>query len=201
MCEVATIGLALSAVSAVGNFISKGAEQYQYAKYQELQSQAAIDNYIEQTKAINNRYAEEQEATARQKEDVYYQNLQKKATAQTSAATSGIQGNSINTLFAGYDRATAVNNYVAARNLQLKGLQYNEELDSMRIQAINAVNMQQPYTGGSASSTLMSGVGGLLTDYAKTDTNMKFNLFSGRGKKIKTGTRISYSHDVGGQFA
>ena len=201
MCEVATIGLAFSAVSAVGNFISKGAEQYQYAKYQELQSRAAIDNYIEQTKAINNRYAEEQEATARQKEDVYYQNLQKKATAQTSAATSGIQGSSINTLFAGYDRATAVNNYVAARNLQLKGLQYNEELDSMRVQAINAVNMQQPYTGGSAGSTLMSGVGGLLTDYAKTDTNMKFSLFSGRGKKTKTGTRLSYSHDVGGQFA
>lgn len=201
MCDVSLVGLGISTVGAIGNFFSKKQEQYAYAKYQDLQTQAALHNYIEQSKAINNRYAEEQSATAAQKEEIYLKNLQNKATAQASAASSGIQGSSIENLFRGYDRATAISNYTAARNLQMKGLQYNEELDSMRTQAINAVNLQTPYTGGSAGSTLISGIGGLLTDYSKIDNNnnLKFSLFS-RGKSNKN-IRLSYSHDVGGQFA
>ena len=92
--------------------------------------------------------------------------MKAKATAQASAASSGVEGIKIDNLFAGYERATAVSNYTHARNLQMLGLEYNNQLDAYRVQAINAINTQQQYTGASTASTLLSGVGGLFSSYA-----------------------------------
>ena len=166
MCDFGAIGLGIQGVGLIGNYIASNKEQAAYSKYQALQTQATLNNYIQQAKSINNRYAEEQQATAAQNQENYIQNLQRKATAQASAASSGIQGISIENLFKGYDRATAVSNYTAAKNLQMKGLQYNDELDGLRVQAISAINTQTQYTGATSASTLIGGIGGLLTSYS-----------------------------------
>lgn len=165
MCDVASLGLGIQGVGVVGNYIAERQTEAVYSKYQAQQTQATLQNYIQQTRAINNRYAEEQEATSGQKQQIYIQNLQSKATAQASAASAGVEGSTINTLFQGYDRATSVSNYTAARNLQMKGFQYSDELEGLKAQAISAINLQQPYTGNPAS-TLLGGLGGLLSSYS-----------------------------------
>lgn len=165
MCEVGAIGLGLQTAGTIGSFISDKQTASAYADYQALSAQSTVNNYIQQTKSINNRYAEEKESSALQTQQIYIQNLQAKATAQASAAGAGVQGSTIDTLFSGYDRATAVSNYVAAKNLQLKGLQYSDELEGLRTKAISAINMQQQYTSTGAS-TLLSGMGGLLTSFS-----------------------------------
>ncbi len=169
MCDVGTaisgIGLGLQGASVIGNYISDRQASSAYSDYQALQTQSTLNNYIQQTKAINTRYAQEQEATGLEVQQIYLKNLQAKATAQASAASSGVEGSTIENLFRGYDRASAVSNYVAAKNLQMKGMQYNEELESLRASAISSINLQQPYYSTGAS-TLLSGLGGMMSSYA-----------------------------------
>lgn len=165
MCDVGAIGLGLQGASIVGNFISDRQTAAAYDDYQALSTQSTISNYIQQTKAINNRYAEDKESSAYQQQQIFIQNLQAKATAEASAAGSGVTGSTIETLFNGYDRATAVSNYVAARNLHIKGLQYTDELEGLRAKALSSINLQQPYTSTGISS-IFGGVGGLLTNFS-----------------------------------
>lgn len=165
MCDVGSIGLGLQGASLVGNFISDKQTADSYSDYQALSTQSTVSNYIQQTKAINNRYAEDKESSSYQQQQIYIQNLQAKSTAEASAAGSGITGSTIETLFKGYDRATAVSNYVAARNLHIKGLQYTDELEGLRAKAISAINLQQPYVSTGAS-TILGGFGGLLSNFS-----------------------------------
>ncbi len=169
MCGVGTaisgIGLGLQGAGIIGKFLSDKQTASAYSEYQALQTQSTLTNYLQQTRAINTRYSQEQEASGLEAQQLYLQNLKAKATAQASAATSGIEGSTIENLFRGYDRATAISNYVSARNLHMQGLQYNEELESLRTQAISSINMQQRYTSTGAS-TLLSGIGGLMSSYA-----------------------------------
>lgn len=177
MCDVGAIGLGIQGAGLVSNLISSKKEQAAYSNYQAQSTQATLTNYIQQVKAINNRYAEEQEASALEKQQISIENMQAKATAQASAASGGVEGSTIENLFRGYDRATAINNYISARNLQVKGLQYTDELESMRYKAISAINIQQQYTGASTASTLLSGVGGLFTSYANYDYRRSQSAF------------------------
>lgn len=186
MCNVGAIGLGIQGAGVIGNYMAARQEKSAYSRYYSLQSQATLDNYIQQQRAIKNRYIEEEQATTAHKQEIYIENLQAKATAQASAATSGIEGISIENLFRGYDRATALSNYTAAKNLQMKGLQYNDELDSLRVQAINSINLQTQYTGASPMSTLLGGLGGLLSTYSR-EYKGKNNWFSYTNRK--TGTR------------
>ena len=165
MCNVGAIGLGIQGASVIGNYITSKKEQTAYAEYQTLQTQATLSNYIQQVKSINNRYSEEAQASSLQKREIQIQNMKAKATAQASAASSGIEGITIENLFRGYDRDSAVSDYVAAKNLEIKGLQYNDEIEGMRAKAISSINLQQPYTGNPAS-TLLGGIGGMFTSYA-----------------------------------
>ena len=195
MCNIGAVGLGISAGSLISNYMTSKQEAKAYANYQSLQTQSALNNFIQQTQTLNTRYAQEQEVAANHNQEIYIYNLQRKATAQASAATSGISGISLDRLFQGYDRATAVSNYTSARNLQMKGLQFSNELEGLRTQAINAINLQQQYTS-SSSSSLIGGIGGLLSDYSKTQkNNAQFNFWtniSNRFTPIKVST-IAYS--------
>lgn len=160
----------LAAIPAVMTFASSAIEGFSakkqkkaYAEYQEKTRQAAMEQYRYQTRAINNRFAEEEEASDLQLEQNMIQNMQAKATAQASAAGSGVTGSTIDNLFHDYDRASAASNYVAARNLHLKGLQAADEKEAAYIQAMNTINLQQQYTGGSMGLSLLSGFGNALS--------------------------------------
>lgn len=166
MCNIGAIGLGLQGIGMIGNAYAQKQQTQAYSSYQQLQTQAALNNYIQQSKQLNLRYTQEQEADVEEREQIRIENMKTKATAQASAASSGVEGITIDNLFAGYERATAVSNYTHARNLQMLGLEYNNQLDAYRVQAINAINTQQQYTGASTASTLLSGVGGLFSSYA-----------------------------------
>lgn len=184
MCNIGAIGLGISAGGLISNYMASNKEAKAYANYQTLQNQSALNNFIQQTRTLNTRYAQEQDAAANQTQEIYIQNLQRQAIAQASVASSGITGSSLETLFLGYDRATAVSNYTAARNLQMKGLQYSNELEGLRVQAINAINLQQQYTS-SSSSSLIGGIGGLLSTYSNTQkNNAQFNFWSNKTKRF-----------------
>lgn len=163
----AGIAAVLQLASSVMEGFSSNKQKKAYAEYQEKTRQAAMEQYRYQTRAINNRLAEEEEASDLQLEQTIIQNMQAKATAQASAAGSGITGSTIDNLFKDYDRANAASNYVAARNLHLRGLQAVDEKEAAYIQAMNTINLQQQYTGGSSMGlSLLSGIGNAMSTYA-----------------------------------
>ena len=181
MCNINAFqaaGLGLSAAGVIGNTVSSVQEARAYSKYSQAQTNSTLENYRYQTRALKNRYSEEVEAINQNRQSVYLENLQQRATAITRAASSGVEGNSLDSLFLGYERATAVNNYLTDRELRLKGLQLNDDADALRVNALNSVNSQSQYTNKTAS-TLLSGMGGLLSQYS--ESYLKSNYFrSGR---------------------
>lgn len=160
---IAAIPAVLQLASSAIEGFSANKQKKAYAEYQEKTRQAAMEQYRYQTRAINNRLAEEEEASDLQLEQNMIQNMQAQATAKASAAGSGITGSTIENLFKDYDRASAASNYVASRNLHLKGLQAADEKEAAYIQAMNTINLQQQYTGGSMGLSLLSGFGNALS--------------------------------------
>lgn len=171
-------------ISLLSTSQSASAEKQQeqaYAEYQAKTRQAALENYRYQTRAIHNRYAEEQEASAYEAQQIYLQNMQAKATAQASAASSGISGSTIDNLFNDYDRAAAQGRFLAARNLQLKGYQMEDEIDAAWIQAQNTINLQQQYTGTGTSGVWLQGLGQGLSLFGNAyQENERFKFYSAR---------------------
>lgn len=176
MCDPATaavVGLGIQGAGVLNNYLSDKSASKAYTQYQQLSTQSSVDNFRQQNRQINNRYSQEQEAMALELQQMQLQNMQAKATAQASAASGGAYGNTIEGLFRGYDRAAALNNYVSEKNLRMKGLQYSDELDSLRAQAISAINLQQPYTSQGAS-ILLGGLGNIMTSYAQNDYRQRY---------------------------
>lgn len=159
------LGLGLQTVGTIGNTIASAQTAKSYNKYSELQINSTLDNYNYQIKSLKNKYNEEVEASNQERQSVYLENLQNKATAITSAASSGVEGNSLDSLFLGYERATAVNNYITDRELRLKGLQLNDDADALRVNALSSINKIQIPTNKTAS-TLLSGIGGVISQYS-----------------------------------
>ena len=179
---IAAIPAILQLASSAMEGFSSNKQKKAYAEYQEKTRQAAMEQYRYQTRAINNRLAEEEEASDLQLEQNMIQNLQAKATAQASAASSGITGSTIDNLFKEYDRANALSNYVASRNLHLKGLQAADEKDAAYIQAMNTINLQQQYTGSSMGLSLLSGIGSAASTYTNNLYTVKSYTNSNRGQ-------------------
>lgn len=175
-------GSALSLAGTKGQADAEEKTEQAYAEYQAKTKQAALENYRYQTRALHNRYAEEQEASAYEAQQIHLQNMQAKATAQASAASSGITGSTIDNLFNDYERAAAQGRFLAARNLQLKGYQMEDEIDAAWIQANNTINLQQQYTGTGTTGVWLQGIGSTLTQfsnsYAKTNASNSQGLFS-----------------------
>lgn len=159
-------GAAMQAGSAIADFIGSIQQANAYERYQKEQINATLENNRYQLRALKNRYSEEVEALNQQQQQVYLQNLQARARAVTSAAGNGVEGGSLDALFLGYERATAVSKYMTDRELRLKGLQLQDNADALRVQASNAINSLAMNTD-SAASTLLSGIGTVLTSYSE----------------------------------
>lgn len=181
MCEVGAISLGLQGAGMVSGVLADNSAKSSYEDYQAATTAAALANFQQQSNSMNNRYAEEEQASAMQAQQISIANMKAKATAEASAAGSGITGSTIETLFNGYDRATAVSNFTAAKNLQMKKLSYNDNLEGLRAQAISTINTEQRYTSTGASK-LLSGAGGILSGYGNYQTQQLQNKFyAGRG--------------------
>lgn len=168
MCNPAVIPIAMAAVSAIGSGLGAAGNAKtakEQAKLSLAQTKATMQNYAAEVNATNTRFAQEQEKAHEDQQQVYLQNLQAKATAQASAAGSGVTGISIDNLFNGYDRASAISDFITERNIRNMGLQFNENLQGLRTRAISSVNNQtlDNNLGIKQSSTLLSGIGGILS--------------------------------------
>lgn len=167
MVATAIAAAAMAIGSAAMNAYSSDKEKEAYEEYQAQVREAAIENYQYQLKSIHNQLAEEQTAASVQQQQVMIQNAQAKATAQASAAGSGVTGTTLDNMFKDYDRATASSNYIASRNLTNKGLQAEDEADAAYISALNTINGVQDYSSSTNwSSALLSGVGTALQTYS-----------------------------------
>ena len=169
MVAPALIYAGIMAASAIGGSLSAKKQEKAYKEYQAKQQAAAWENYRYQRRAIHNRYAEEVESAQYQQQQIIIQNLKAQATAKASSASMGITGSTIDNLFKDYDRATAMSNYVASRNLYLKKLQSYDEMDAAYIQAKNVGNNLQPYTGANWFSVLLNGAGTAMSAYSSAD--------------------------------
>lgn len=182
MCNIAMTGLGMEVGSSLLGALGVRKQKEAYIDYQRKSAEAALNNYIYQSRALNNRYSEEEQASAIEQQEIMIKNMQAKATAQASSATMGIEGRSLDELYRDYDRATAVSNYVAAKNMHWKKLQKADDLEAMRIQALNSINLQQQYTGGSFGAALLSGIGTALSGYANIDWKQQYLKKQGASK-------------------
>lgn len=162
---VAAAGLGLQALGAIGSIVSDRQAANDNAQYKALQTQSTLTNYIQQLNAVHTRISQEQSATALQKQQLAIQNMKARATAQASAASAGVSGSTLDNLFQGYDRATAVNNYIASKNLHFKELQSYQEMMGYRAAALSSIYNQTTYTSNGIGSVL-SGFGGLFSSYS-----------------------------------
>lgn len=158
-------GAALTLLGNIGNYVGERKTEKSYKTYQDRQRKAAEENYRQQVRSLHNRYNEEKEATANELQTNLIQNMQAKATAQASAASSGVSGSTIENMFKDYDRAHAVSTYTAKRNLRLKGLQTEDNIAAARIEALNVINNLQQYQGSSWGS-LFSLFGNAFNTYS-----------------------------------
>lgn len=163
---VAAAGLGLQALGAIGSFAADRQAANDNAQYRALQTQSTLTNYIQQLNAVHTRVNQEQQATALQKQQMAIENMKARATAQASAASAGVAGSTIDNLFQGYDRATAVNNYVASKNLHFKELQSYQEMLGYRASALSSIYNQTTYSSNGLGNVL-TGFGGLLSSYSK----------------------------------
>lgn len=178
---IAAIPAVIQLASSVMDGFANSKQEKAYKEYQAKTRQAAMEQYRYSTRTINNRLAEEDLASDVQLEQTMIKNMQAKATAQASAAGNGITGSTIENLFHDYDRAAAANEYIAAKNLQLKGLQAADEKEAAYIQAMNTINLQQQYTGGSLWSSLLGGAGAAMSTYASGQlTSSQLKFYSGK---------------------
>lgn len=164
------IGLALQAAGMLSQYKATKDNNNQNRAYQLNSIDSILSNYAQQTKTLKNRYNEEIASTAKELEDAQLENMRNKATAQASAASSGVQGGSLDLLFRDYDRAAATNNYVAATNINNMTGQYADELDNLRYRAISSLYGIQD-NSKSTGSLLLSGAGGLLSEYSRMKRN------------------------------
>lgn len=165
MCNADLIGAGTGLVSSIGTGVGQIQSANAYNQYVSQQTASTMNNYEYQTRALNNRYMQEAEQIAQQKQATYLDNLQAKATATTSAAGSGVEGSSIDSLLTGYDRATAITNYMLDRQLRMKELQYSDQSEALRASALSSIYGQTPYNN-TIWATAGKNISGSLTSFA-----------------------------------
>lgn len=170
---IQSLVLGLQGTGIVTNAIAANQEAKAYNKYTQAQITSTMENQRYQLRTLKNKYNQETEVINQERQNVYLQNLQSRATAVTSAADNGVEGSSLDSLFLGYERATAVNNYLSDRELRNKGMQLEDDADSLRASALSSINSLQISTNKTAS-TLLSGLGTTVSKYSESYLRNKY---------------------------
>ena len=157
MCNINTVGLGLTTASIASNIADNFAADDMRLAYQNARNRAILSNYTQQTKELNNSYSADYTANALQRQQDYIKNLQAKSAIQASVASKGLNGNSVDNLYRGYERAALMNNYLSNREIQAKRQLYNDRLENYKNSALNSINTQYTYKSNKPS-TLLSGL-------------------------------------------
>lgn len=146
-----TISTIIGALTQVGGQVLSFTAQSEQAKkqkdfaenYKNQVTKAAWEDFSNNANLATLKQDQQAESVNFDNQQSDLANRQAKATAEASALESGVSGNSIDSLLRGYDRATAINDYVSAKNIKYMGLQTKEEIKGLRARAINTINQAQ----------------------------------------------------------
>lgn len=137
------------------------AQAAEYARVAELNNQAAVKEYAEQSAAERMNQMQEQEAAARQAQAVQVEALQKKGTMMASTNASGM---ALDYLMADYERQEAERRDDIRHQYEMSSANADMTVAGYKDKAQNRVNSQQNYI--MAPSSYNSGLNTLGTALA-----------------------------------
>lgn len=166
------------------------AQAAEYARTAELNNQAAIREYTEQSAAERISQMQEQQAASQQAQDAQKEMLQKQGTMLASTNAAGM---ALNYLMADYEREQANQKDRIRQQYEMNAVGHELNLASFKDKAQNRINTQQSYiTQGTSFNSGMNtlgtilGIGGSLVNaYDKYDkyNNGRTNITSTASKK------------------
>ena len=180
--SAASIALQLGSTifSGIGSY-SASKKQEDYYNWYKKENEKAVKEDLRNNIALTNlQYQQEIEASSLESQQAWLENEQAQATAEASALENGLGGNSLASLMQGYERANAVNDYVAAKNLEMKGMQVKQNIKSLEAKAQSAINLGVPYSASSMnnfsmSGSVLGGIGSALSIYSDAQWKASFN--------------------------
>lgn len=160
--------LAIGAASAVTSYVGQqqqasaqaayqDAQSKEYARVNELNNQAAIKEYTEQSAAERIKQMQEQAAASTETQNIQKEALQKKGTMLASTNTAGM---ALDALMADYDRTEAEQKELVRRQYEFGAIDSGLALDGYRERTQNRINGQQSYIQAPVSNP--SGLGLIL---------------------------------------
>lgn len=136
------------------------AQAAEYARTAELNNQAAIREYTEQSAAERISQMQEQAAAGQQAQDVQKEMLQKKGTMLASTNAAGM---ALEYLMADYEREQANRKDSIRRQYEMNSVGHELNLSSFKDKAQNRINSQQNYiTQGTSFNSGMNTLGTIL---------------------------------------
>ena len=156
-------------------------KQEEYYNWYKKENEKAVKEDLRNNIALTNlQYQQEIEASSLESQQAWLENEQAQATAEASALENGLGGNSLASLMRGYERANAVNDYIAAKNLEMKGMQVKQNIKSLEAKAQSAINLGVPYSassmnGFSMTGSVLGGIGSALSIYSDAQWKASFN--------------------------
>lgn len=172
--------LGSTVLSGIGSH-SAAKKQEEYYNWYKKENEKAVKEDLRNNIALTNlQYQQEIEASSLESQQAWLENEQAQATAEASALENGLGGNSLASLMQGYERASAVNDYVAAKNLEMKGMQVKQNIKSLEAKAQSAINLGVPYSassmnGFSMTGSVLGGIGSALSIYSDAQWKASFN--------------------------
>lgn len=175
MCNVNSVGLGIQGLGFMSDTFYNLRASQQADAYQTYKEQAIWDDYVKNSKALKNAYSKEQLNNAQERQQLHLQNLQNKSLMQAKIASSGLTGNSISSLYQGYDRAAAYNDYISEKNLYDRGLEYNNRLMNLQYPTLNSLNMNNQQYKYTKTQSIFKGISDFANNYGKISAKISKN--------------------------
>lgn len=137
MCNLALAGLALGAGSAGASFLGQRQQAKQQMAYQRQASIAEQKRAPQEQMSIRMRQGQEQEATAREVNEITNKAREASATALVSAGESGVSGLSVDALLNDYSRQEAAYRMGITRQQEMKDVQTGLALTDAGFRTVN----------------------------------------------------------------
>lgn len=153
------LSLAIGAASAVASFAGQQQQANAQAAYQkaqatenarvnDLNNQAAVREYVEQSAAERMKQMQDQQATALEEQKIQRESLQKQGTMLASSNASGI---ALDMLMADYQRQEANEKEVVRQQYRNSQLEAAVNISGYKDKAQNRINSQSTYIASPVS--------------------------------------------------
>lgn len=207
-----TIAIIASIVIAVASAAISYQQQQQAAENQakqqkqmvEAQNEAIRENsalanaaYINDTKQLQNRQAEEAAAAAAREHGVQLEAAKVGSTAQVAAGEAGVSGLSINALLSDYTRQEVDYRFQSQTQLSNTRNQTEAELRSAQLQGEGRVNSMKPYMAQQPSYPSLMGAALRVG----SDTYSAYNTYQARQPKVPATVPVSNYGTIQPQYA